>query len=142
MGSYKDVPKALAESLVILAAADGKIHSSEQKILIESLKGIWNSSYGGIKPAIGSAYREIKVARDFGMDLKKKLKNHALLLSRVLTAKEKKYIVDTISRMIQSDGETDRTEMELYTLFKENVNQEPGFISSFQTTLTSFFRKK
>ncbi len=142
MGANKEVPCALAESLVIIAAADGKIHSNEQKILMESLKGIWAPSYGGLKPALGSAFREIKIARDFGINIKNRMKKHALLLSRVLTAKEKKYIVDEMARLVQADGEADRAEMELYTLFKENVNQDPGFISSFQTTLTSFFKKK
>jgi len=42
----------LAESLVIVAAADGQIHSNEQKLLLEALKGIWEPSYGGLKPAI------------------------------------------------------------------------------------------
>ena len=142
MGSYKDVPKALAESLVIIAAADDQIHSNEQKVLMEALKGIWVQSYGGIKPAIGGAFREVKIAKDFGMDLKKKIKAHARLLSRVLSAKEKKYFVDRMASLTQADGEADRNEMELYNLFKEGVNQDPGFISSFQTTLTSFFRKK
>ena len=52
MGSPKDIAKALAENLVIVAAADGQIHSNEQKILLEALKGIWKPSYGGLKPAI------------------------------------------------------------------------------------------
>ncbi len=142
MGSNKNVPKALAESLAIIAAADGQIHSNEQKILIEALEGIWVPGYGGIKPAIGSAFREIKIARDFGLDLKKKIKSHANLLSRVLTAKEKKYFVDNMARLAQADGEADRAEKSLYYIFKENVNQDPGFVSSFQTTLTSFFKRK
>ncbi len=143
MSSYKDVPKALAESLVIIAAADNQIHSNEQKILMEALEGIWVQSYGGIKPALGSAFREVKTAKDFGIDLKKKkIGAHARLLSRVLTAKEKKYFVDRMARLAQADGEADRNEMELYNIFKEAVNQDPGFISSFQTTLASFFKKK
>jgi uncharacterized tellurite resistance protein B-like protein len=142
MGANKDVPKALAESLVIIAAADGRIHANEQKVLMESLKGIWIPGYGGMKPALGGAFREVKIAKDFGMDLKKKLKSHANLLSRVLTAREKKYFVDTMAKLAQADGEADRTELELYYIFKENVNQDPGFISSVQTTLTSFFKKK
>jgi len=142
MGSPKDIAKALAESLVIVAAADGKIHSNEQKILFEALKGIWTPSYGGLKPAVGSAFREVKTAKDFGIDLKKKIKTHADLLSRVLTAKEKKYFADTITRLAQADGEADRAEMELYYIFKESVNKDPGFVSSFQNALTSLFRKK
>ena len=142
MSSPKDVTKALAESLVIIAAADGQIHSNEQKILLEALKGIWSPSYGGIKPAVGSAFREVKIAKDFGIDLKKKIKTHATLLSRVLTTREKKYFVDTMARLAQADGEADRAEMELYYIFKESVNQDPGFISSFQNSLASFFKKK
>jgi len=76
------------------------------------------------------------------MDLKKKIKNHADLLSRVLTAREKKYFVDRMARLAQADGEADRAEMDLYYIFKEGVNQDPGFISSVQNTLTSFFKKK
>jgi len=142
MGSSQTAPKALAESLVIVAAADGQIHSNEQKVLLEALKEIWSPSYGSLKPAVGSAFREIKIAKDFGIDLKKKIKAHASLLSRVLTAREKKYIVDTMARLAQADGAADRAEMDLYYAFKENVNQDPGFISSVQTTLTSFFKKK
>lgn len=47
-----------------------------------------------------------------------------------------------MTRLAQADGEADRAEMELYYIFKESVNQDPGFISSFQNTFTSFFKKK
>lgn len=142
MGSPKEIAKALAESLVIVAAADGRIHSNEQKVLLEALKGIWTPSYGGIKSAVGSAFREVKTAKDFGLDLKKKIKTHASLLSCVLTTKEKNYFADAMTRLAQADGETDRAEMELYYIFKESVDQDPGFFCSFQNTLTSIFKKK
>jgi uncharacterized tellurite resistance protein B-like protein len=73
---------------------------------------------------------------------KKKIKSHADLQSRPLTAREKKNFVDKMARLARADGEADRAEMELYNIFKESVNQDPGFISSFQTTLTSFFKKR
>jgi len=141
MDAYKGVAKAIAESMVMIVAADEKIHVKEQKLLLQALKAVWLPGYGGIKPAVGSAFREVKLAQDFGLDLKKKMLQHAILLSKIFSNKEKKVFVDKMAQLISADGDMGKREVALFAIFNKNIQQEKGFLSSVQTTLKSLIGK-
>ncbi len=141
MDAYTGVAKAIAESMVMIVAVDEKIHVKEQKILLQALKDVWLPGYGSIKPAVGSAFREIKLAQDFGLDLRKKMLQHAILLSKVFSNKEKKIFIDNMSQLINADGNIDKNEVALFSIFQKNMHHEKGFLSSVQTSLKSLFAK-
>lgn len=99
MDAYKETAMAIAESMIMIVAVDKKIHVKEQRIMLQALKEVWLPGYGGIKLAVGSAFREIKMAQDFGLDLKKKMLKNAILLSKIFTNKEKKVFVDKMTQL-------------------------------------------
>ncbi len=141
MGAYQGVAKAIAESMVMIVAVDEKIHVKEQKILMQALKEVWLPGYGGIKPAVGSAFREIKLAQDFGLDLKKKMLHNAILLSKVFSNKEKKIFVDKMTQLVSADGTMDKNEVVLFSIFAKHIQQDKGFFSSVQNRLKSLISK-
>ncbi len=135
MDAYTGVAKAITESMVMIIAADKKIHVKEQKILMEALKAVWLPGYGGIKPAVGSAFREVKLAQDFGLDLKKKMLQHAILLSKVFTNKEKKVFTAKMTQLISADGQMDKNEVALFSIFAKNMQQDKGFIRTLKSLI-------
>lgn len=139
MDPYKEVAKAITETLVLIATADGRVHEREQKILITTLKEIWNPSYGSIKCAMVSAFREAKMARDFELNVEKVTQTHAILLSKIFTRKEKEYFLRRITLLVEADRVENRNELKLFSIVRLNIKPGGGFLGSLKSSLGSIF---
>jgi len=138
---YRQVADAIAESLVIMAAADQKIHVAEKKRLISAIKSVWTTNYGSIKVAMMTALREVKLAQDFDMDLESRLKKHALFLSKLFSDKEKNSFLGQVEYLMRADGAVTRDEYDLFMILKKNLIAPPGFFGSLKTTLKAWAGK-
>ena len=135
---YREIATVIAESIVIIAAADRKIHTEEKKLLVTTLKSVWISGYGPIKAALLVAFREVKLAQDFDMDLKVRLKKHALLMSKIFSDREKNSFLTNVEYMMRVDGEVAREEYDMFMILKNNLNPPAGFLGSLKTALSVF----
>lgn len=139
MSAYREVASALAESLVLLAAVDGRIHKKEQAVLSQALEEVWRPGYGSRKSAVMGAFHEVKLARDFGLDINQKVCRHALLLSKIFSEQEKAIFMRRMMELVHADGEADREEVRLYNLFDEHLKPPAGFMSSLKSVFGGLF---
>lgn len=137
MAPHKEVSRAMAESMVMIAAADGQIHKQEQILMLKALKELWSPGLGSLKCAVVAAFRDVKLANDFGMDIRKMMQKHATLMSKIFTGKEKKYFLDQMERLMRADDDLDKREVALYTLCREYIRPDAGLMGA----LKSFFGK-
>ena len=131
--SYKDVPKAITESMVIIAAADGHIHKKEQVLILKSVEEVWSPGYGSMKSAVVGAFRDVKLANDFGMNISKLMEKHATVLSKVFTAKEKKYFLDQMEALMRIDQDLSRKEFDLYKICREHIRPDMGLMGALKS---------
>jgi uncharacterized tellurite resistance protein B-like protein len=137
MPAHQEVSKAIVESLILVAAADGTIHKQEQGALLKAVKDIWSPAYGGMKSAVVAGFRDVKLAQDFGMNLPKMMQKYATLLSKVFTAKEKKFFLDQMEAIARADGDMSPKEISLYKLCREHIKPDGGLMGA----LKSIFKK-
>ena len=137
MAPHKEVASAMTECMVMIAAADGQIHKEEQVLMLKALKTLWSPGLGSLKCAMVAAFRDVKLAHDFGMDIRKMMQKHATLLSKIFTGKEKKYFLDQMECLMRADGDLERREVALFTLCREYIRPDAGLMG----TLKSLFGK-
>lgn len=141
MDPYRQVALALAESLVIVAAVDGRIHTGEQTVMRQALAEVWLPGYGSQKAAMVGAFHEAKLARDFDIDPAKKMCRHAKLLSNVFSEREKALFMRRMMELIHADGDAGREEVRLYNLFDEHLKPPAGIVSSLKAAFGGLFGK-
>lgn len=139
--AYREVATIIAESFVIIAAADRRIHAEEKKRLASAMKTVWNANYGSIKTALLGAFQEVKLAQDFDMDLKSRLKKNAAFLSKIFSDKEKNSFLGQIEYLMRADGSVAKEEYDCYMLLKKNMNPPAGFLGSLKTSLVAWAQK-
>ncbi len=132
MATGKDFGNIIAETLVMMAAADGQVLKKEQQMVASALKDIWDPGYGGMKSALVHAFTEIKLATDFGMNLQKKIESHALTISRVFSNREKVILINKMDEIMRVDGESEQSEVALFLIFKKNVTRDAGLMSTLK----------
>ena len=135
MPPHKKVSKAITESMVMVAAADGQIHKKEQVLILTSLKEIWSPGYGGLKSAVVAAFRDVKLAHDFGMNIKKLMETHATLLAKIFTGKEKKYFLDRMEALMRVDDDLNRKELDLYKICRTHIRPDMGLMGALKSLL-------
>jgi uncharacterized tellurite resistance protein B-like protein len=141
MDAYRQVALTLAESLVMIAAVDGRIHTREQAALLKALKEVWLPNYGSQKSALVAAFHNAKLVHDFGLDVSRKMRTHAELLSKIFTEKEKASFMQGAMEMILADGEPDSAEIRLYNILNEHLKPSAGLMSSLKSTVAGWFGK-
>jgi hypothetical protein len=141
MDTYRQVALTLAESLVLIAAADGRIHTQEHILLLKALEEVWLPSYGSLKSAVVTAFRNAKLARDFGLDFGRKMRTHAELLSKIFAEKEKTLFMQRAMEMMHADGSPDSAEIRLYNILDEHLKPSAGFMSSLKSAFGGWFGK-